>query len=274
MEKKIILTTFTDPMMGLSYECEPTFRKLETNFGNKIEFRYNMSLLVRDVQDFMMPEELSMPLKEGLIRYNKRLAKIYKNEEELGGLPMSMENLRLFDEKHRSTMPLNLAYKAVEHIAPELASEFLYRLRFATIALCQPTTHIDEILPIVEQIGIDIKKFQQAQESEKVHLALEKDIRLCADMGIRGLPAYLLQYGDSNLLINRFITYDTFAAAIGTLTKNRIQPRPAGISNEALKTLLNRHPLISSVEIKEAFDLKDIADAEKWIQPLVERKEV
>ena len=41
--------TFTDPMMGLSYECEPIFRKLETHFPGRIEFIYVMSGLVRNV---------------------------------------------------------------------------------------------------------------------------------------------------------------------------------------------------------------------------------
>ena len=31
---KIVIVTFTDPMMGLSYECKSIFRKLETNFAD------------------------------------------------------------------------------------------------------------------------------------------------------------------------------------------------------------------------------------------------
>lgn len=41
------LTTFTDPMMGLSWEMEPVYRKLETHFGNAVEFSYRMGLLAR-----------------------------------------------------------------------------------------------------------------------------------------------------------------------------------------------------------------------------------
>ena len=56
--EKIKLLTFTDPMMGLSYECEPIFRKLETHFPGEIEFRYVMSGLVRNVYDFVDPVDL------------------------------------------------------------------------------------------------------------------------------------------------------------------------------------------------------------------------
>ena len=58
---KITLTTFTDPMMGLSYECEPIMRKLETHFAGQIDFRSVMGLLVRNVHDFMMPEDYAAP---------------------------------------------------------------------------------------------------------------------------------------------------------------------------------------------------------------------
>ena len=58
MDDKITLVTFTDPMMGLSYECEPIFRKLETHFADKVEFRYVMSGLVRDVYQFVDPDDL------------------------------------------------------------------------------------------------------------------------------------------------------------------------------------------------------------------------
>ena len=56
--EKIILVTFTDPMMGLSYECEPIFRKLETHFADRIEFRFVMSGLVRDVYELVDPNDL------------------------------------------------------------------------------------------------------------------------------------------------------------------------------------------------------------------------
>ena len=92
----IILTTFTDPMMGLSYEQEPVYDKLEAHFGDKHIFKYVMSGLVRDVADFMLPSELALPAAEGISAYNKRLAMIYKSEEDIGGLPINVAQIRKF----------------------------------------------------------------------------------------------------------------------------------------------------------------------------------
>ena len=93
--EKIILTTFTDPMMGLSYEQEPVYEKLAKHYGNKLVFKYVMSGLVRDVSDFMLPEELALPADEGIRVYNRRLARIYKDEESIGGLPINMDGFAL-----------------------------------------------------------------------------------------------------------------------------------------------------------------------------------
>ena len=52
---RLMITTFTDPMMGLTYECEPIYDKLKVRYP-QIELRWVMSLLVRDVRDFMLPK--------------------------------------------------------------------------------------------------------------------------------------------------------------------------------------------------------------------------
>ena len=109
VSEKITVTMFTDPMMGLHYESEPIIDRLKKEYADRIEFRYVMSLLVRDVSDFMTPEERAMDPKEGIRRYCRRLAGIYISEEAIGGLPINMDGFRLFDAEHRSSRPLCLA---------------------------------------------------------------------------------------------------------------------------------------------------------------------
>lgn len=199
--EKIILTTFTDPMMGLSYETEPVYRKLETHFGDRIELRYCMSLLVRDVRDFMLPQERAMEKKAGIETYCKRLAKIYEDEEQISGMPICMSGFCLFDEEHTTSMPLDLAYKAVQLTAPDKAERFLYLLRYATIVNTRPTTHFDEILRVVRETGIDETHFKETYESTEAEEALKSDLAYTQRLGIRSLPAYLLQYSDNGMLI-------------------------------------------------------------------------
>ena len=209
--EKMIITTFTDPMMGLTYECEPIYEKLQVHYP-QIQFRWIMSVLVRDVSDFMYPDET-------IIQYNQRLAKIYESEQKIGGLPIVMPNLRLFDEKHRSSLPLNLAYKAAQLADNEKADEFLKNLRHATIVDVLPTTHFDEILKVVRKTGIDENRFILLYHNGSAQTELQKDLKIVHELGIHTLPAYMIQYNERAVIVRSLISYENFVSIIEQLKK-------------------------------------------------------
>lgn len=155
MNEQLTLTVFTDPMMGLSYESQPILDRLKMEYDDRLQIDYVMSVMVRDVSDFMTPEERTLPPEIGIARYNRRLAGIYKSEESIGGLPMNMENFHLFDPDHRSSSPLCLAFHAAKLTAPEKAEQFLINLRKATVLQGRPTTHWDEILAVAKETNHD-----------------------------------------------------------------------------------------------------------------------
>lgn len=270
---KIIISTFTDPMMGLSYECEPIFRKLETHFANHIEFRYIMSGLVRNVADFMTPEERSLPVKTGIEKYNRRLARIYESEESITGMPMNMSAFHLFDAAHRSSAPLNIAYKTAQVARPDKADIFLYNLRYATIAEGKQTTKREEILQVVRDTGIDEEKFLYYYDNGNAEKAFKKDKEFGRSLGIYSLPAYLLQFEDKVLMIQKLIGFEAFAEAIAKLTDHRIIPAAPEVSTEALHQLLQKHPLISPIEICAAFNLKTETELQRLLRPLLTARE-
>lgn len=215
---KVIITAFTDPMMGLSYESEPIMERLQKEYSGKIEFRYAMGLLVRDVSDFMTPAERAMEPEAGIRRYCERLAEIYKSEESIGGLPINMDGFCLFDTEHRSSKPLNLAYKAAQFAAPEKADAFLVALRHATVIYCLPTTHFDIILIIVREAGIDEELFIRYYQDGSAEAALKEDLAFAYRLGIHSLPAYLIQYKENTVFMQSF-KYEDFIDAIECVTQ-------------------------------------------------------
>ena len=271
---KITLTTFTDPMMGLSYECEPIFRKLETHFAGQIEFRYSMGLLVSNVYELCDCNELAQSPALAVHRYNARLAKIYENEEQISGMPINMDGFILFSTEQTSSLPLNLAYKAAELTAPKLADRFLYNLRYATIVETRPTTKLEEILKVVRQTGIDEKLFLQHYQDSSAETALDGDLTRMHALGIHTLPAYLLEYDERQMLIKHLIGYDAFIDAIRELTDGRIHPQLVEQSLKSVRQLLEQHPLISPIELREAFDFNTTDDVRQFIQPMVDSGEV
>ena len=267
---KVIITTFTDPMMGLSYETEPVFRKLETHFADKIEFKYNMSLLVDDVYRFVNPADLQISKEYALAKYLPELARIYEQEEMISGMPVNMQNFRLFSTEYTSSKPLNLAYKAAELTDKSKADLFLYHLRYATIVDCLPTTHFDEIIKVVRQTGIDEETFLQYYQNGTAEENLQTDLNRARQMGIYSLPAYLLEYRDKAVLVRHLIGYDDFVNVIAQLTDGSIKPQKAQKTLENIMSLIDKHPLISPIEIREAFDFDNIDEVKDFIKPLVE----
>lgn len=221
MDEKIIITVFTDPMMGLSYESEPIMDCLQKEYAGRLEIRYVMAMLVRDVSDFMLPEELAMEPAEGIRRYCSRLAGIYKSEENIGGLPIKTEGFCLFDADHRSSRPLCLAYKAAQLADPEKADFFLTALRHATVQ-SRPTTHDEEILKIVREVGIDEFGFVRHYRDGSAEAQLEKDLAFTHNMGIHSLPAYLFQNKEKAVMMQSF-DYKDFVEAINQIENEKLR---------------------------------------------------
>ena len=274
MDEKITLITFTDPMMGLSYEFEPIFRKLETHFAGKIEFNYVMSGLVRNVYDFIDPEDLKYGKEFAIKNYNAKLAEIYKLEENLGGLPINMDDFNLFSINETSSTPLNIAYKAAQLVDAEKADNFLYNLRFATIAECRPTTKLQEIIKVVIKTGLDAKNFLKFYNDGTAEKNFQADLEICQRLGIHSLPSYLIQYKSEGALIQSLIGYETFTEIFSELTKKAVKPIPPEKNLKNLRDLLKKHQLISLIELKEAFDFKNVKEVENFIEPLKKSDEI
>lgn len=124
-----------------------------------------------------------------------------------------MDGFRLFDKDHRSSKPLNLAYKAAQLADPEKADALLIALHHATVIDCLPTTHFDIIMRVVRDTGIDEESFIRHYQNGSAEAALNEDLDFASRLGIHSLPAYLMQYKDKALLMQSF-EYQDFSDAI------------------------------------------------------------
>lgn len=275
MNDKLFITTFTDPMMGLSYESMPVFRKLETHFGDRIVFGTKMAGLVRNVYDLVDYNDLKMYGKKvALNKYKAKLAEIYLQEEQISHMPIIMNNFRLFDEDHTTSLPLNRAYKAVEMIDPTKSDQFLYNLRYSTVVETNPTTHMEELVKVAAKSGIDQDQFFKVYESEESQKALDKDFEIYKILNINTLPAYLLQYKDQAALITSLAKYEDFIQVINKLTKKEIKGKRTKPTVQNIFNFIKKHPLISSNELITAFGLEENNDLLRIIEPLVNDSKV
>ena len=204
--------------------------------------------------------------------YNERLAEIYRMEENLGGLPINMDGFQLFSVNETSSDPLNIAYKAAQIANPDKADIFLYNLRFATVVECLPTTKLQEILKVAIKTNLNVKKFLAAYNDGSAERAFQNDLAICQRIGIHSLPSYLIQYKDKGALIQNLVDYNGFAKIFSDLSGGQIKPVPPQKNIDLLQDLLIKHPLISHIELREAFDFVNTAQIRNFIAPLLNKE--
>ena len=78
---------------------------------------------------------------------------------------------------------------------------------------CLPTTHFDIIKKIVRDAGIDEESFIRHYQDGSAEASLNEDLAFARSLGIRLLPAYLIQYKNKALLMQSFDHQD-FSDAI------------------------------------------------------------
>ncbi|WP_025288723.1 DsbA family protein [Bibersteinia trehalosi] len=250
---KVTIYNFTDPMMGLSYESEPFFRQLETHFSDQVALKFVMGGLVRDVADFMIADDFREGEGRTFIRYNARLAKIYESEQGISGMPIKMDKLNLFSAERRSSTPLNLAYKAAQLTESSKEDQFLYRLRYATIVEQRETNREAEIFAVAQETGLDMLRFKHYFNDGAAQQALAQDWQWRAELGVRGLPAYLFEYQGKQRLVSGVLTYEHLASIIVQFTQGNIQPTLPKFNAEILQHFMQKHPLVSLIELQYAF---------------------
>ena len=179
-----------------------------------------------------------------------------------------------FSVNETSSAPLNIAYKAAQIGDADKADAFLYRLRYATVVECRPTTRLQEILKVVVKSGLNLKKFLAAYNDGSAEKNFQADLQICRRLGIHSLPSYLIQYKSQGALVQSLIGYETFLQVIDDLSGGLIKPVPPEKNLETLKKFLARHPLISAIELREAFDFEDTAQVRKFIAPLISAGEI
>ncbi|WP_241575442.1 hypothetical protein [Rosenbergiella nectarea] len=70
------------------------------------------------------------------------------------------------------------------------------------------------------------------------------------------------------------IGYEQFSTMISKLSGGELTEKQPEISTESIRQLITQHPLISPVEIKEAFNLDSEQEVQERIWPLLLTKEI
>lgn len=263
--KKIEIIEFTDPVCSWCWGSEPIIRKLESRFKDKIDVKYVMGGLVKDIRDFYdsyngigKDPELS----------NENIARHWLEASNRHGMPVMTEGFSLFSDDHPSTYPQNIAYKAAQMQSTKLADKFLRRVREATSTEARQTNKLEVIIELVSEVGLDINGFLKNMNDGSAESAFIDDLKITKKYEVRGFPSFLIRYGESEILLRGFQSYESMRSVIFSLTGDEITEEILEKTEENILSFIKRYGRVAFIEIMECFDLAD-EEALRFIDLLV-----
>ena len=267
--KKIIITSFTDPVCCWCWGTEPVLRALETRYPGDIEIRCVMGGLVRDITDF---EDPSNGIGGDISQINAQVASHWLASSRVHRMPVMAEGLDLFSLDYGSTYPLNVAYKAARLASPKLADRYLRRLREASLTEAKQTNRQEVLDALAHEVGIDMPAFNQAIKDGSADRAFRTDLGLGQALKISSFPTFLVKSAQARQVMMRgFNTRQDFERVFAQLTDGGLKPLASPPEEEVLMWLLSTHGSLAREEVFQAFDFSSRDEADSFLKPFIDK---
>ena len=268
-EKKIIeVIEFTDPVCTWCWGSEPMLRKLETVYKDNIKVSFVMGGLVRDIREFNDPAN---GIGGDPIQANKNIALHWEEASKHHGMPVNAEDFNLFSDEYPSSYPQNIAYCAARMEDEELANRYLRLLREETIVFGRQTNRKAVLIELANDIGLDIVQFIERLDDGSAEAAFNHDLNFIRAYRVMGFPTFLVRYGDNELLLRGYQSFQRMQAVINSMTDGEIQPQEVEVNEQEIIAFVSKYLRVALVEIQAAFNItKEVA--EEYVNQLFEKK--
>ena len=270
MEKhKIEIVEFTDPACTWCWGSEPILRKLQYRYKEQLKISFIMGGLVEDAHTFM---DASNTIGGDLATFNEQVGSHWVEASSRHGMPVQANGFKLFDEENPSTYPMNIAYKAAQFQSEEIANKFLRRMREAIAAEAKQANKMEVLIELAQDSGLDISQFIADMENEKALKAFEEDRYSTRSYQANGFPSFLIKNEEGKeVMLRGYQSYESFQSTINYLTGENLDETISTASEETVVGFVKEFEKVTTVEIKEAFDLSNSQTAE-LIKSLVASK--
>lgn len=254
MENQPVLEilAFTDPVCTWCWGAEPVLRKLQVGYGDQVRIRPVMGGLVEDIRAFRDRANGIGGDPEGS---NAQIAAHWLEASARHGMPVRTDGFRLFTAETVSTYPQNIAYKAAELTAPDLAARYLRRLREASAAEARETGRHEVLIELASEVGLDLATFIGHFTDGSAERTFRADLETTRQFGVRGFPTFGLSFGGRAMLLRGYQTFQAMQAAIETLSEGVLQWWTPIADADSLLGFLRAVGRVAPVELTTVFDL-------------------
>lgn len=137
--------------------------------------------------------------------------------------------------------------------------QVLYEMQYDTVVANRQTNDLKYLTTLATKFNLDQVEFNRRYHSTGVKGQLAQEQQIMQQMKINQLPAYLLTYNGKTYVLKGIPKYEEWQKLIKQVTNDEVYARPVEFNAENLAALIAHHPHISSLELKEAFDVKEAA---------------
>ena len=263
----LMVSYHTDPACPWSWAAEPAVRKLMTEFGEGLTWRWVMAGLARDLAPGESP---TAPLPPDV---RAQLIEEWLRVSEKTGAPL--DPLLWRDGPLRTTFPACMAVKAAQDQSRDGVYAYLRRLREAI--MCE-RRKLDSVEPLVEEArtaGLDVERFRLSLRSHAITEAFGADLeatealageaqdpdgRSSAGRGGVPLPTAVFSGDGGRRVVSGVVPYEAYRAAAVACGAE-----PAGDGRIGVEQALARFGRLTTREVEVLCELPGPrAGAELW----------
>lgn len=252
---------FTDPHNIWCWGCEPTIRRLETVYADRLELEIRQGGLF---EDFSPVREQWARMSGG--RWSETILAFFEAVANQHRMPMDSARMVDSSEDFNSTWPACIAVKAAALQGTGAEGRYLRALREAWCLDGRAIHRVDVQTEVAREVGLDVSRFTTALEDGSALDSFRKDREEGERLEIQGFPTFLIERGNASARLNGWQPWEVFEDVL-----RQIDPSLEGASIERSKegvlSLLERPSRWATREIAAVLGVTD-DDAELLLEEL------
>lgn len=252
-KKTIELYYATDPICSHCWALEPVLRRFVDQYGQYFNMHTLMGGLLEKWDGFA-------DVNNGI----QRPSDVAGHWREVGAQSrMPIDGSLWHDNPIESSYIPSRVYKVIQKQNPALANVFLRRAREAVFAFNQNIAQDQQLIAIINQIGLDGEQIVHQSKQPEAEAWLQEDFRRVRELGVRGFPTIVMVNEEQKgVRIVGARSLEHYADALQQLLPNEtISPKPPTDLNQ----LLQRDKLLFSREIEQYYSI-DKSEVHEFLQ--------
>ena len=250
MDKRLLITEYSDPADPWCLALEPAVRKLRFLCGCPSEIRHRIALPFVSIHEVVGKGPAA---GTGFEKWKAAQAEEYRDAALFCGMPVSTARLEGMTMQEADPIPMAIAFSIVRLRRPEEADRFLRSLREAALMLDCPVHSYEYLEGLAAEHGIAPEDFRASMGDGSAANALQEDLLAMRQAQIRKPPVLRIEYTGAAAVISGCVSWEQISSEIRTLSGGEEALEEKDCTEENVRAYLAAFGLSARSELALAF---------------------